>query len=38
MGEQFPSDLKALDFLQGLIEKFNLVIEPVPGTRNITSY
>jgi hypothetical protein len=35
MGEQFPSDLKALDFLQGLIEKFNLVIEPVPGTRNV---
>ena len=35
MGEQFPSDLKALDFIQGLIEKFNLVIEPVPGTRNV---
>jgi len=35
MGEQFPADLKALDFLQGLIEKFNLVIEPVPGTRNV---
>jgi hypothetical protein len=35
VGEQFPSDLKALDFLQGLIEKFNLVIEPVPGTRNV---
>ena len=35
MSQQFPSDMKALDFLQGLIEKFNLVIEPVPGTRNV---
>lgn len=35
MGKQFPTDLKALDFMQGLIEKFNLVIEPVPGTRNV---
>ena len=35
MAEQFPSDLRALDFIQGLIEKFNLVIEPVPGTRNV---
>jgi hypothetical protein len=35
MGEQFPDDLKALDFLQGLIEKFNLVVEPVPNTRNL---
>jgi hypothetical protein len=35
MGEQFPDNFKALDFLQGLIEKFNLVIEPVPGTRNV---
>jgi len=35
MGEQFPDDLKALDFLQGLIEKFNLVVEPVPNSRNL---
>jgi hypothetical protein len=27
--------LKALDFLQGLIEKFNLVVEPVPNSRNL---
>jgi hypothetical protein len=37
MSQQWPDDLKALDFLQGLIEKFNLVIEPVPGTRNVLS-
>ena len=35
MAEQFPDDLKALDFLQGLIEKFNLVVEPVPNSRNL---
>lgn len=35
MGEQFPDNLKALDFLQGLIEKFNLVVEPVPNSRNL---
>ena len=35
MALQWPSDLKALDFLQGLIEKFNLVIEPIPGERNL---
>jgi hypothetical protein len=35
MGEQFPQDLKALDFLLGLVQKFNLVVEPVPGTRNV---
>ena len=35
MSEQFPDDLKALDFLQGLIEKFNLVVEPVPNSRNL---
>jgi len=35
VGEQFPDDLKALDFLQGLIEKFNLVVEPVPNSRNL---
>ena len=37
MAEQFPDDLKALDFLQGLIEKFNLVVEPVPSSRNLIS-
>jgi hypothetical protein len=35
MATQFPDDLKALDFLQGLIEKFNLVVEPVPNSRNL---
>ena len=35
VAEQFPDDLKALDFLQGLIEKFNLVVEPVPNSRNL---
>lgn len=35
MALQWPTDLKALDFLQGLIEKFNLVIEPIPGERNL---
>jgi len=33
--QQFPDDLKALDLLQGLIEKFNLVVEPVPNERNL---
>ena len=37
MAEQFPDDLKALDFLQGLIEKFNLVVESVPTTTNLIS-
>ena len=35
ISEQFPDNLKALDFLQGLIEKFNLVVEPVPNSRNL---
>jgi hypothetical protein len=35
MGLQFPNDMKALDFIQGLIEKFNLVIEPTSGFRNL---
>ena len=35
MGLQFPNDLKVLDFIQGLIEKFNLVIEPVAGEQNL---
>ena len=34
MGLQFPADLTSLEFLQGLIEKFNLVIEPITGERN----
>ena len=37
MGRQFPDDLKALDFLQGIIEKFNLVVEPVPNQKNLLS-
>ena len=35
MSAQFPDNLKALDFLQGLIEKFNLVVETVPESRNL---
>jgi hypothetical protein len=35
MAKQFPTDLKCFDFLQGLIEKFNLVVEPIPGERNL---
>ena len=35
MADQFPDDLKALDFLDGLIQKFNLVVEPVPNSRNL---
>ena len=35
MGLQFPNELKAIDFLQGIIEKFNLVVEPVTNTRNL---
>jgi hypothetical protein len=35
MAGQFPDNLKAIDFLQGLIEKFNLVVEPVPNSRNL---
>ena len=35
MSLQFPKDLRALDFLDGLIQKFNLVIEPIPGERNL---
>jgi hypothetical protein len=34
IGAQFPEDLTAIDFLDGLIQKFNLVIEPIPGQRN----
>ena len=32
--KQLPCDVTALEFLQGLVEKFNLVVEPIPGTRN----
>ena len=35
MSLQFPKDLRALDFLDGLIQKFNLVVEPIPGERNL---
>jgi len=35
MGLQFPDNLKVLDFLNGLIQKFNLVIEPVKGQKNL---
>jgi hypothetical protein len=34
MAQQFASEYKALDFIQGLIEKFNLVVEPVINRRN----
>jgi hypothetical protein len=37
MSQQFPDDLKALDFIQGIIEKFNLVVEPVPNRKNLLS-
>ena len=35
MGLQFPEDLKILDFIQSLTYKYNLVIEPVKGERNL---
>jgi len=35
MAQQFSDDLKALDLLQGIIEKFNLVVEPVPNAKNL---
>ena len=35
MRQQFPDDLKALDLIQALVEKFNLVIEPVPNQPNL---
>lgn len=37
MSQQFPDDLKALDLIQALIEKFNLVVEPVPNRKNLLS-
>ena len=35
MALQFPEDLKILDFIQSLVLKYNLVIEPVKGERNL---
>ena len=35
MGLQLPSDLKITDFIQGLINKYNLVMEPVSGAKNL---
>jgi len=37
MNQQFSPDFKALDFIQGLIEKFNLVVEPEPDGKNLLS-
>ena len=34
MGAQFDPTIKALDFLKGIIQKFNLVIEPKKNERN----
>ena len=34
MAEQFDPSIKSLDFLKGIIEKFNLVIEPKKNERN----
>ena len=34
MGQQFDPQIKALDFLKGIIQKFNLVIEPKKNERN----
>lgn len=33
MGYQFPADMTCWDIMKGLSEKFNLVIEPLPGTK-----
>ena len=35
VGSAFPPDLMIKDFLKGLSEKFNLIIEPVRGERNL---
>jgi hypothetical protein len=37
MSQQFPDDLKALDLIQAIVEKFNLVVEPVPNRKNLLS-
>ncbi len=34
MGQQFDPQIKALDFLKGIIQKFNLIIEPKKNERN----
>ena len=35
IGSVFPPDMKILDFIKGLAEKFNLIIEPVRNEKNI---
>ena len=35
MGLQFPDDLKVVDFINSLALKYNLIIEPVTGTKNV---
>jgi hypothetical protein len=35
MADQFPDDLKVLDFFNSLVSKFNLVVEPVQNKRNV---
>jgi len=35
VGKVFDPSLKVIDFIKGLAEKFNLVIEPVSGARNL---
>jgi len=37
MSDQFGDDLNALDFIEAIVEKFNLVVEPVPNRRNLLS-
>ena len=32
---QFPVEYSTLDFMLGLVEKFNLVIEPIAGEKNV---
>jgi len=35
MGLQFPDDLKVIDFINSLALKYNLIIEPVAGVKNV---
>ena len=35
MGLLFNPEDKVIDFINGIIQKFNLVIEPIPGDRNV---
>jgi len=37
MSDQFGDDLNALNFIEAIVEKFNLVVEPVPNRRNLLS-